>query len=209
MLALTVVPTSLSCAFVGSSTNSDPSSALVEADEEIVTTEAAAAEDPQAKGRALLTDTRRVDVSSDDREPIADAGTDSTDAESPIVVTAEIRQRLSRFGDRYLSYDYRENPEARLDDLAELVTPSFYDRIALPLPPALAGSLAAERHVESAALLSVVSITALTGGGGVYELSYAVTEMTTPAGAAETVESERTQVITVVLDAENLVEDVR
>lgn len=210
MLALTVVPTSLSCAFATSSTGSAPTTASIQADSEIVPTGPTADRNRPAKGQAALTDVLQgSDAGLGQSDPITEAGTDSTEAESPIVVTEEIRQRLSRFGGRYLSYDYRENPEARLEDLAALVTPSFYDRIAVPLPPALADSLVAERHVESAALISVVPISALPDGGGVYELSYAVTQTTTPIGSAEAAESERTQTISVVLDSENLVEDVR
>lgn len=214
-VAMSLAPASLGCGFgpdsalsPGSSSSETSLPRTAAASEEI-------GEDMSTSARAAKSRSGLVDTLNDqgvDRTAVRSltaSGTDSVTPESVPGLDEGVRVRLSRFGERYLSYDYREPPERRLDELAALVTPALFAELAAPLPPALAASLVEEQRVAVPELVSLVPLEALASGAGVYELAFAVTETTTPSGSTMPAERERVQTITVVLNAENLVEDVR
>lgn len=213
VIALSLVPVASGCGFgldsarqpAPSSSESAPANAAADQTAE----EAASTGARVAKSRAGLVDTLRAGGNDrDDTASITAEGTDSVPADAVAPVDAEIRLRLARFGESYLGFDYREPPERRLDELIQMVTPSLFTELAAPLPMALTETLVAERRVEIPELLTLVPVEAIATGGGVYELSFAVAETTTPDGTT-VAERERMQTITVVLNADNLVEDVR
>ena len=135
-------------------------------------------------------------------------GTDSEEAVPP-PPDHELESKLALFGQAYLAYDYRVTSETRLAPVQDLVTPDLYQGLITPLPEALTESLIAEHRVVTAELMTVEGIDSDLEGGGVYELSFLVSETTNPSSSTEPVTEEHIQLLTVFVRPDHLIEDVR
>ncbi|MEL7157929.1 MAG: hypothetical protein AAFN30_15230 [Actinomycetota bacterium] len=145
---------------------------------------------------------------ADAPDPITAEGTDSvTTTAAPAAVDPVTRDRLAAFGRLYLEFDHRLGPEDRASALAPLVTPPLLADLVAPLPAALVEELAAEERVSVPALVAVEPLGA-AGDGQAFRLTYEVTT-TVRSGKGEPATTTDVAVLTVVTDADGLVEDVR
>lgn len=132
--------------------------------------------------------------------PEVEAGTDSAFVGDPEIIDEGQRSRLVQFGQAYLSFDYREDQLTRVERLQGLVSADLLVDLSAPMPPALMEELVADQRVVTAEEVDLAAV-----GENVFQLSFDLTTTSASDGSAE---PER-RVLTVVLDPDGLVSDVR
>ena len=158
----------------------------------------------------LVAELDRATVGGDEPENAnTDSGTDSALAEPPAPLAPAIESQLIDFGRRYLEFDYRTPTSSPLAAVQAVVTPALYAALVAPLPAALVESLVAEQLVVTAEFVAIDGVEGRIGGGGVYQLTYLLTVTRIEPGAGRSEQLERTQILVVVVDGNDLVEDVR
>jgi hypothetical protein len=130
--------------------------------------------------------------------PQVEDGTDSALVEEALPVSEGARATVSGFADAYLAFDHRDDGTERIERLRPLATEDLLATLSQPVPPAMAEQLRAEERVVTAETLDVVPV-----APDVYQ---AVVEVTTATTGQETTEQ---KLLTVVLGADGLVQDVR
>jgi hypothetical protein len=159
-------------------------------------------------GSRMADQIEETEASEDQGESQTYPGTDS-EVLVPPPLDEELESKLALFGQTYLAYDYRVSAESRLAPVQALVTADLYQSLVAPLPQALTESLADERRVVTAELVSVEGISFDPREGKVYQLSLLVSETTTPSPTAEPITEERTEHLTIFLGLDGVIEDVR
>jgi len=141
-------------------------------------------------------------------DSVTDEGTDSATTLPALPVDDATRAQLTTFGEAYLGYDHRQSPDARAVALEPLVTSSLLPDLAAPLPAALIDQLQQEERVVTPTLQSIEPLGGDGGDGRVFVLSYEVTTSTLD-DAGESVTAVEVVRLTVVIDGEGIVGDVR
>ncbi|MCP3988652.1 MAG: hypothetical protein GY724_06250 [Actinomycetia bacterium] len=159
-------------------------------------------------GSALAAQLKASESGRTEGESSTREGTDS-EVIVPPSLDPELESKLALFGQAYLAYDYRVTGDSRLAPIKLLVTQDLYDGLVAPLPAALVETLIAQRRIVTAEFLAVEGIESSPSGGGIYQLSFMVTETSTAPLSDEASIEERTQLLTVVLGPDELIEDVR
>lgn len=126
------------------------------------------------------------------------AGTDSSTPFAATPPTASLEARLVDFGLLYLAFDYRADPGAKLVALRPLVVPALLDQLAQPLPPALTELVEAERRVVEAEFVGLVPLASDT-----FQLTFTV------ATSSDGDRTEQLRTLTVTVNGEQLISDVR
>ncbi len=172
---------------------------------------------PEADGEVPVEDgpgsalAAQVEASESDQVGIESSTLEGTDSEATVrpSLDPELESKLALFGQTYLAYDYRLTSESRLAPIEILVAPDLYVSLITPLPAALNETLTTERRIVKAEFLAVEGIDSNPGGGGIYQLSFLVSETSKPPSGDEELFQERTQSLTVVVGPDGLIEDVR
>jgi len=128
------------------------------------------------------------------------AGTDSAIAAPAEQLTPEIRQLVEDFGQLYLSFDHEAPTEERVTALLALAAPEIGPSLVAPLPPALLESLTEAETVIEVELQDVESV-----GDGAYIAAYEQTTSSDDDSDGQT----QTKVLTIVINEDGLVSDVR
>lgn len=211
LCAVALVPTTLGCGLSSRGTSAAPEQASSVVGGSAIPA-APATDDsnppPRPGSRTALVDDLASTQTDEDVDSVTAEGTDSvTTTAAPAPVDATTRDRLERFGRHYLAFDHRSDPGARAIALEPLVTAPLLAELAAPLPAALLDDLAREERVV---VPSLVSLEPLGDGAAsnVFRLTYDVTTSARFDGGDRTTETE-IAVITVVVDADGLVADVR
>lgn len=201
-LAAVVMTTGLGCATGGESAPTTTAAGLGTVEEDTAAAPPHSEQPSAPDGRSGLV--RALEESGPPELSHTHDGTDSALTIAVPKLTPELRQRLVRFGDLYLSFDYRADPALRLDGLADLVNPTLLDELRAPLPPALAETLVAEQRTVVADLDSIVAAETLANGDRAYRLRFDLTE-----SDAVTEAQVRVHTIIVIVAPDDTIREVR